>query len=92
MIAIARFRMPLAESAAFKASLAQALSTFSQRDGFVSGDYGQSLDGAELWTLVTHWINVGSYRRALSSTEIKMTVVPLLAQAIDEPGAFSNDI
>jgi quinol monooxygenase YgiN len=92
MIAIARFRMPLAESAAFKASLAQALSTFSQRDGFVSGDYGQNLDEPELWTLVTHWINVGSYRRALSSTEIKMTVVPLLAQAIDEPGAFSNDI
>lgn len=92
MIAIARFRMPLAESAAFKASLAQALSTFSQRDGFVSGEYGQNLDEPELWTLVTHWINVGSYRRALSSTEIKMTVVPLLAQAIDEPGAFSNDI
>ena len=92
MIAIARFRMPLAESAAFKTSHAQALSTFSQRDGFVSGDYGQNLDEPELWTLVTHWINVGSYRRALSSTEIKMTVVPLLAQAIDEPGAFSNDI
>ncbi len=92
MIAIARFRMPLAESAAFKVSLAHALSTFSQRDGFVSGDYGQNLDEPELWTLVTHWINVGSYRRALSSTEIKMTVVPLLAQAIDEPGAYSNDL
>ena len=92
MIAIARFRMPLAESAAFKASLADALSTFAQRDGFVSGDYGQNLDEPELWTLVTHWINVGSYRRALSSTEIKMSVVPLLAQAIDEPGAYSNDL
>ena len=92
MIAIARFRTPLAESAAFKASLAVALETFAARDGFLSGDYGQNLDEPELWTLVTHWLNVGSYRRALSSTEIKMHVVPLLAQAIDEPGAYSNDL
>jgi quinol monooxygenase YgiN len=92
MIAIARFRVPLAESAAYKESLAHALATFAERDGFVSGDYGQNLDEPELWSLVTHWINVGSYRRALSSTEIKMSVVPLLAQAIDEPGAYSNDL
>ena len=92
MIAIARFHRPSAESAAFKELLAHALLTFSQREGFLSGDFGQNLDEPELWTLVTHWKNVGSYRRALSSTEIKMTVVPLLAQAIDEPGAYSNDL
>ena len=55
-------------------------------------DIGQNLDEPELWTLVTHWINVGSYRRALSSTAVKMEVVPLLATAIDEPGAYSRDI
>ncbi len=92
MIAIARFRTPLADSAAFHASLAQALKTFSERDGFLHGDFGQNLDEPELWSLVTHWSNVGSYRRALSSTAIKMEVVPLLAQAIDEPGAYSNDL
>ena len=92
MIAIARFRTPAAESAAFKGALSDALATFSERDGFISGDFGQNLDDPELWTLVTHWLNVGSYRRALSSTAIKMTVVPLLAQAIDEPGAYSKDL
>lgn len=92
MIAIARFRTPLADSAQFKIGLAGALAAFSERDGFISGDYGQNLDDSELWTLVTHWSNVGSYRRALSSTQIKMEVVPLLAQAIDEPGAYSNDL
>jgi hypothetical protein len=31
---------------------------------------------------------VGAYRRALSSYEVKMTVVPLLSRALDEPSAF----
>ncbi len=92
MIAIARFRTPTANAAEFKASLAAALAAFAVRDGFISGDYGQNLDEGDLWTLVTHWSNVGSYRRALSSTAIKMEVVPLLATAIDEPGAYSKDL
>jgi quinol monooxygenase YgiN len=92
MIAIARFRTPSANKEAFLASLERARLAFSEREGFISGDYGQNLDDNELWTLVTHWENVGSYRRALSSTVIKMEVVPLLATAIDEPGAYSKDL
>jgi quinol monooxygenase YgiN len=92
MIAIARFRTPLAEQEAFRTSLERARQAFSEREGFISGDFGQNLDDNELWTLVTHWQNVGSYRRALSSTAIKMEVVPLLATAIDEPGAYSKDL
>jgi quinol monooxygenase YgiN len=92
MIAIARFRTPLAGQEAFRASLERAYQVFSEREGFISGDFGQNLDDNELWTLVTHWVNVGSYRRALSSTVIKMEVFPLLATAIDEPGAYSKDL
>jgi len=92
MIAIARFKVPSAEAPEFRPQIERALAAFAQRDGFTSGDYGQNLDEPELWTLVTNWINVGSYRRALSSTAIKMEVVPLLATAIDEPGAYSNDL
>jgi quinol monooxygenase YgiN len=92
MIAIARFRVPTGQAAEFRAQLEQALAVFTERDGFSYGDIGQNLDEPELWTLVTHWINVGSYRRALSSTQVKMEVVPLLATAIDEPGAYSKDI
>lgn len=92
MIAIARFRTPTANKEAFLASLERARQAFSESEGFISGDYGQNLDDNELWTLVTHWENVGSYRRALSSTVIKMEVVPLLATAIDEPGAYSKDL
>lgn len=92
MIAIARFRVPTGQAAEFRAQLERALAVFTERDGFNYGDIGQNLDEPELWTLVTHWINVGSYRRALSSTQVKMEVVPLLATAIDEPGAYSKDI
>ncbi|MEY4469590.1 MAG: hypothetical protein RLZZ87_914 [Actinomycetota bacterium] len=92
MIAIARFRVPTGQAAEFRAQLEGALEVFTERDGFGYGDIGQNLDEPELWTLVTHWINVGSYRRALSSTQVKMEVVPLLATAIDEPGAYSKDI
>jgi hypothetical protein len=31
---------------------------------------------------------VGSYRRALSSYDVKVTAVPLLSLAYDEPSAF----
>jgi quinol monooxygenase YgiN len=92
MIAIARFRVPTGQAIEFRAQLERSLEVFSQREGFTHGELGQNLDEPELWSLVTHWVNVGSYRRALSSTALKMEVVPLLATAIDEPGAYSNDI
>jgi quinol monooxygenase YgiN len=92
MIAIARFSVPSAQAPEFRAQIERALQAFSERDGFINGDFGQNLDENELWTLVTHWQNVGSYRRALSSTVIKMEVVPLLATALDEPGAYSKDL
>lgn len=92
MIAIARFRVPTGQASEFRAQLERALEVFAERDGFTFGDIGQNLDEPELWGLVTHWQNVGSYRRALSSTAVKMEVVPLLATAIDEPGAYSKDI
>jgi hypothetical protein len=77
MIAIARFHVPAGQAAQFRPQLERALEVFSEREGFTSGDFG---------------LNVGSYRRALSSTAVKMEVVPLLATAIDEPGAYSRDL
>lgn len=92
MIAIARFRVPTGQASDFRTQLERALEVFGEREGFTFGELGQNLDEPELWSLTTHWLNVGSYRRALSSTAVKMEVVPLLARAIDEPGAYSNDI
>ncbi len=90
MLAIARFSTPLAEASHFEGQLSIALDAFSACAGFVSGEFGQNLDDTTLWSLVTHWENVGSYRRALSNLNVKMNAIPLLAQAIDEPGAYER--
>ncbi len=90
MLAIARFTTPLAEATEFEAQLSVALEAFSACAGFVSGEFGQNLDEPILWSLVTHWENVGSYRRALSNLNVKMNAIPLLARAIDEPGAYER--
>ena len=90
MLAIARFSTPLANATQFEAQLATALEAFSACAGFVSGEFGQNLDDTTLWSLVTHWANVGSYSRALSNLKVKMNAIPLLAQAIDEPGAYER--
>ena len=90
MLAIARFTTPLAEATDFEAQLSVALEAFSACAGFVSGEFGQNLDDSTLWSLVTHWENVGSYRRALSNLNVKMNAIPLLARAIDEPGAYER--
>ena len=90
MLAIARFSVPLADASQFQAQLTVALDAFSACTGFVSGELGQNLDDPTLWSLVTHWANVGSYRRALSNNTVKMNAIPLLARAIDEPGAYER--
>jgi hypothetical protein len=88
MFAIARFNVALADAIAFDSQLATALEAFSACAGFIKGEFGQNLDDTSLWSLVTHWENVGSYRRALSNNNVKMNAIPLLARSIDEPGAY----
>jgi len=58
--------------------------------GYVEGTVGRSLDDQSIWLLMTRWENVGSYRRALSSYEVKVQAVGVLARAIDEPSAFEE--
>ena len=88
MIAIARFEVPLAESAEFVIDAKTAYEALASCAGFIDGEYGQNLDQSTLWAIVTRWENVGSYRRALSAMRTKLEAIPLLARAIDEPGAY----
>ncbi|CAB4371947.1 MAG: antibiotic biosynthesis monooxygenase [Actinobacteria bacterium] len=88
MLAVARFHVPLGEAAHFQTLLATALDAFSKCQGFSDGQFGQNLDEPTLWSLVTKWENVGSYRRALGNNDVKMNAIPTLARAIDEPGAY----
>jgi heme-degrading monooxygenase HmoA len=88
MIAVARFEVPLASASDFRAELEGVRDVLAEAAGFLGGEVGQNLDEPTLWVLTTRWENVGSYRRALSSTRAKLEAIPVLARAIDEPGAF----
>jgi hypothetical protein len=88
MIAVARFEIPLGQGADFRLELEGVRAVLAEAAGFLGGEVGQNLDEPTLWALTTRWENVGSYRRALSSTRAKLEAIPVLARAIDEPGAF----
>ena len=88
MIAVARFEIPLGQGADFRLELEGVRAVLAEAAGFLGGDVGQNLDEPTLWVLTTRWENVGSYRRALSSTRAKLEAIPVLARAIDEPGAY----
>jgi len=88
MIAVARFDVPLASASDFRAELQGVRDVLAEAAGFVGGEVGQNLDEPNLWVLTTRWENVGSYRRALSSTRAKLEAIPILARAIDEAGAY----
>jgi quinol monooxygenase YgiN len=88
MIAVARFDVPLASVSNFRAELEGVRDVLAEAAGFLGGEVGQNLDEPTLWVLTTRWENVGSYRRALSSTRAKLEAIPVLARAIDEAGAY----
>jgi heme-degrading monooxygenase HmoA len=88
MIAVARFEIPLGQGADFRLELEGVRAVLAEAVGFQGGEVGQNLDEPTLWVLTTRWENVGSYRRALSSTRAKLEAIPVLARAIDEAGAY----
>ena len=90
MFVVIRFRVGAVEQAEFAVRMRAAVDVLAQQKGFVSAQVGRNVDDPELLALNLEWENVGSYRRALSPYEVKLTAVPLLSQAIDEPTAYED--
>ncbi|GAA1104231.1 MAG: antibiotic biosynthesis monooxygenase [Nocardiopsis sp. BM-2018] len=88
MIVITRYSVPEADTEAFRTDADAAVEVLSQRPGFRCHRIGRAADEPTLWTVVTEWDGAGYYRRALSNFDVKVTAVPLLSRAIDEPTAF----
>jgi quinol monooxygenase YgiN len=88
VLVVNRFQVPEAEGEAFRAEVAEAHAALAERPGYLSGSIGRNVDDPTLWALVTTWENVGAYRRALSSYDVKLSAVALLGRAIEEPSAF----
>jgi hypothetical protein len=87
VLVVNRFR---ADDDALRVDLEKALAVLGAQAGFEDGRLGRNVDDPTLWVMVTRWRDVGSYRRALSSYDVKMGAVPLLSRAIDEPSAFED--
>lgn len=87
MLVVNRFRVEV-DDESFRADVQGALDVLAARPGYVDGHVGRNLDEPTLWVLATRWDGVGSYRRALSSYDVKVGAVPLLSRAIDEPSAY----
>ena len=90
VIVLSRFRVDAASEPTFRSQADAAIAVLQRRDGLLSLDFGRNLDEPELWTLTTRWVDVGSYRRALSGIESKSVVVPMLSLALDEPSAYES--
>jgi len=88
VLVVNRFRVPLDAGEAFRADLAIAREALAACVGYVGGELGRNVDDPELWVLTTRWENVGSYRRALSSYDVKLRAVAVLGRAIEEPSAY----
>lgn len=88
MLVVNRFRVVVEEAAVFRAAVEEARAALSEQAGFVRASIGRNVDDPTLWTLVTEWENVGAYRRALSSYDVKLRAVALLGRAIEEPSAY----
>jgi heme oxygenase (mycobilin-producing) len=76
------------DEAGFLEQARAALRVLAERPGYLKGHAARATDDPTRWVLVTEWLNVGSYRRALGSYDVKLYATELLARAIDEPSAF----
>jgi len=85
-VALLRFRSH--DVPALIAQLRAAIALLSTKVGFINAHLARAIDDPELIVLQLGWDTVGSYRRALSSYDVKVEVVPVMSQAIDEPTAF----
>jgi len=88
MLVVNRFRVSAEREDSFREDLETAREALAACAGYAGGEIGRNVDDSELWVLSTRWANVGSYRRALSSYDVKLRAVMTLSQAIEEPSAY----
>jgi quinol monooxygenase YgiN len=88
LFVLTRLRPPEGEATAFARAGAALLEALAARPGFLGGELGRAAEEPGLWALLTRWEGVGSYRRALSAAEVKISGAPVWVHTVDEPGVF----
>ncbi len=87
MLVVNRFRAGGDDPASLRADLELVHGLLADKPGTSPAGSAATSTTPALWTLTTRWENVGAYRRALSSYELKLQM-PVLMRAIDEPSAY----
>ncbi len=88
VLVITRHSVAEEDTETFLGSARDALVALAARPGHLRGWAARATDDPRVWVLVTEWESVGAYRRALSSYDVKVRAVPVMAGAYDEPTAF----
>ncbi len=65
-----------------------AILALQNKPGFIEAIVSRSPDEPSRVIVTSKWVDVGSYRRALSSYDAKISVWPFLANMHDQPSAF----
>jgi quinol monooxygenase YgiN len=90
VLVVTRYAVPLGEAAEFRLQCRAALQALAACSGCTGASAGPALDDPTRWVLSTSWESVGDYRRALSSYQVKLVVVPLMNRAVNEPSAYES--
>ena len=91
MFAVTRLRADGDDGAALAAAVPALLAALAARPGFRDGEFARSADDPSLFALLTRWDGIGSYRRALSAAEVKITGAPVWVHALDEPSVYVTE-
>ena len=85
---VTRLRVPPADEESVVPAAREALEALATRPGYLSGQLGRAADDPQLWLLASRWTGAGTYRRALSSYDLKVALAPLMAYVVVEPSAY----
>lgn len=86
MLVVNRFVEP--DEPAVLALAREAVDALRGRPGFRRAQLARAVEDDTRWVLVSEWDGLGAWRRAISSSDVKMRAWPLLARAVDEPSAY----
>jgi hypothetical protein len=87
VLVVVRLRPPV-DSDSFQVEVRTAIDALAVRPGHVSTRLARALDDPAVWVLVSEWENVGSYRRAIGSYDVKLASAALMGAAMNEPSAY----
>jgi len=88
VLAVLRFVVPIGTGVGFADAAGELLAALSGRPGLLRGQLGRAVDDPQSWILVTEWVGVGDYRRALGTGEVKLASGPVLGYLDPQPSAF----